>query len=100
MFSSVGHAEATPDEVFSSGDIDLKEDEILEEDRTDEGEVDDSPDFHRFVNVISVPKGREDEPIGARASKRRQWEIVPLRATRNQWTKSGRSSTIKRSEQA
>jgi len=88
MFSGVGHTQATPDDVFNSGDIDLKEDEILEQDRGEEGEVDDSPEALRLVNVLAIPKRHEDKVVGQKASLRRQWEILPLRATRVQWNRS------------
>ncbi|KAJ3557113.1 hypothetical protein NM688_g1647 [Phlebia brevispora] len=72
---------AKPDEVFDSGDIDLREDEILEQDRSEEGEVDDSPDKHREVRVIGTSK-EDEQSIGEKAKARRQWVVVPLRTTR------------------
>lgn len=73
---------ARPDEVFDSGDIDLREDEILEQERSEEGEVDDSPERHRHVRVIGITK--EEERLGGdKARARRQWVVVPLRSTRS-----------------
>ncbi|EKM61355.1 uncharacterized protein PHACADRAFT_85198 [Phanerochaete carnosa HHB-10118-sp] len=81
-FSLFGHTAPTsprPDQVFDSGDIDLREDEILEQERSEEGEVDDSPEKWRQVRVIGIAK--EDGQIaGEEAKKRRQWIVVPLRA--------------------
>jgi len=57
LISGIGHTEATPDQVFDSGDIDLKEDEILEQERSEEGELDDSPEPLRPVQMIVMPKG-------------------------------------------
>lgn len=71
-----------PDEVFSSGDIDLREDEILEQDRSEEGEVDDSQEKYRYVRVVGVAK--EDEQIIAEKAKaRREWVVMPLRSTKS-----------------
>lgn len=70
---------ATPDEVFN-GDIDLNDDEVLEQDRGEEGEVDDSPELIRRVHVLSLR--REDlDTSGPKAKLRRQFEIIPLRRT-------------------
>lgn len=81
-FSLFGHAAPStprPDQVFDSGDIDLREEEILEQDRSEEGEVDDSAEKWRQVRVIGISK--EDEQIvGEKAKTRRQWIVVPLRA--------------------
>lgn len=80
---------AHPDDVFNSGDIDLKEDEILETERSAEGEVDDSPEKHRQVRVIGVTK-EEEGAAGELANARKQWIVIPLRSTRN---RTGSSST-------
>lgn len=78
-------SKAQPGEVFDSGDIDLREDEILEQDRTEEGEVDDSPEPYRDVRVVGISK--EDERTASEKAKaRRQWIVIPLRATRNRTT--------------
>jgi len=75
-------APARPDDVFNSGEIDLREDEILETDRSEEGEVDDSPEKHRQVRVIGVSKEEEDVG-GEKARARKQWVVIPLRSVRN-----------------
>ena len=72
---------ATPETVFSSGEIDLREDEILEQERSEEGEVDDSPERRREVRVLALSK-EEVEAASAKAKLRRQWEVVPLRNSR------------------
>ncbi|PSR72253.1 hypothetical protein PHLCEN_2v11845 [Hermanssonia centrifuga] len=71
-----------PDDVFSSGDIDLREDEILEQERSEGGEVDNSPERYPSVRVIGVGK-EDDRVLGENASARQQWVIIPLRSTRN-----------------
>jgi WD repeat-containing protein 23 len=71
--------QATPEEVFSS-DIDLNEDEVLEEERGEEAEVDDSPEPARRVRMLSiVDKEKGDKALGQKAMNRRRWQIVPLR---------------------
>lgn len=75
-------SEATPEAVFTSGDFDLKEDEILENERSEEGEVDDSPEKIRRVRVIGLSK--DDKRLSVEKAKlRRQWQILPLRSTKN-----------------
>ena len=92
MLSGLGHTQATPDYVFDSGEIDLTEDEILDQDRGEEGEVDDSLEPLRLANVIAVRKADENRPVGQKASLRRQWEILPLRTTRAHWSRNGPNS--------
>jgi len=78
---------ATADEVFSSGDIDLREDEILEQDRSEEGEVDDSPEKYRKIRVVSISK--EDlQASGEKTRARKQWEVIQIRAGRNRFSSS------------
>jgi WD repeat-containing protein 23 len=76
--SGIAHTEPTPEQVYS-GDIDLKEDEIVEQDRSEENEIDDSPDPLRLVSVISIRTADMDAPVGTKAALRRQWEVLPLR---------------------
>lgn len=66
--------QATPEEVFN-GDIDLNEDDVVEEERGEEGEVDDSPEAGRKVRVIGVV-GRV---VNEKARNRRRWVVTPLR---------------------
>lgn len=73
--------QARPDEVFN-GDIDLTEDEVLEEERGSEAEVDDSPEAGRLARVTAVPSGdkvMKDLLLSEAARNRRQWIISPLR---------------------
>ena len=75
--------QARPDEVFNA-DIDLKEDEVLEEDKGEEAEVDDSPDSGRKVRIVTVPTGEKsmmDLLLSENAKKRRKWVVTPLRMT-------------------
>jgi len=76
-------APARPDDVFN-GDIDLNEDEILEEERGEEAEMDNSPEPARKVCMISVPTSEKvmmDLLLSEKARKRRKWVISPLRTT-------------------
>jgi len=83
FFTGESPTRATPDEVFSGGDIDLKEDEVLEEDRGEEGEVDDSPEPVRRVRVLSITdKVKEERVLGEKAKTRRRWEVISLRKTK------------------
>lgn len=74
-------APATPEAVFNSGDIDLREDEILETERSEEGEVDDSPERLRQVRVLGLTK-EDTLTMGEKAKARQQWVMLPLRRTR------------------
>jgi len=84
LFNSFGGAgsSATPENVFSSGDIDLREDEILEQERSEEGEVDDSPEKLRHVRVLALAK-EEVHAASERAELRRQWVVIPLRTSKS-----------------
>ncbi|KAF8640942.1 hypothetical protein AX17_000589 [Amanita inopinata Kibby_2008] len=69
---------AKPDEIFD-GEIDLNENEVLEEERGEEGEVDDSPELGRKVKVIGVPMGEDVAALSGKARNRRMWQVLPLR---------------------
>jgi hypothetical protein len=79
LFSSAfgGKGAAKPEEVFD-GNIDLKEEEVVDEDRGEEGEVDDSSELERQVRVIGVVKGPEGN-LSEKARRRRQWAVSSLR---------------------
>ena len=85
LLSGVGHSKPTPDQVFDNGDIDLRDDEILDLDRTEEGEVDDSPDLLRLVRVVTVSPTDYDKTVAPYKALRRKWELLPLRAARVQY---------------
>jgi len=68
---------ATPDDVFN-GEIDLQEDSILEQERGEELEVDDAPDWIRKIRMLSL-RPKDLETVGQKAGKRRQFQIIPLR---------------------
>lgn len=82
LLSGVGHNKPTPDQVFDQGDIDLRDDEILDLDRGEESEVDDSPDLLRVVRVVTVSPNDYDKTVEPYKALRRRWELLPLRATR------------------
>jgi hypothetical protein len=72
---------ATPEAVFDTH-IDLGEDEVLEEERGEEAEVDDAPEWGRKVRVLGiVNKSREEKEIIEKARNRRRWQITALRKT-------------------
>ena len=65
-----------------NGDIDLREDEVLEEDKGEEAEVDNSPDLGREVRIVAVSteeKKMMDLLLSEKAKKRRKWVVTPLR---------------------
>ncbi|KAF8973489.1 hypothetical protein BDZ97DRAFT_1900333 [Flammula alnicola] len=66
--------QARPDEVFN-GDIDLAEDEVVEEERGEEAEVDDSSEPGRKVRVVAVPTAEKN----MLDLNRRRWVVTPLR---------------------
>jgi len=81
FFSGAPSPKATPEEVFSTH-IDLGEDEVLEEERGEEAEVDDSPEWGRRVRVLAiVNKSREERDVVEKARNRRRWQITALRKT-------------------
>ncbi|EPQ60331.1 hypothetical protein GLOTRDRAFT_108904 [Gloeophyllum trabeum ATCC 11539] len=82
--------ESSPDEIFGTG-LDLREDEILEQDRGEEGEVDDSPDPLRRVRVLGVTDAT-DSGLGMKAMLRRKWEVIPLREARKKVVTPRRAS--------
>ncbi|KAF9229039.1 hypothetical protein BS17DRAFT_770944 [Gyrodon lividus] len=70
---------SSPEEVFG-GDIDLGEDEMLEQDRGEEGEVDDSPELVRKLRVVAIDP-RDAPPEETNAKKRKQWQVLGLRTS-------------------
>ncbi|THH05170.1 hypothetical protein EW145_g4992 [Phellinidium pouzarii] len=75
---------ATVQEVYNS-DIDLREDELLEEDRGEGEEVDDSQEKFRRVRVLTV--NSDEEGTAETAQRRRTWEVMPLRRSRALYTR-------------
>jgi len=82
---SGGGATVSPADVQKGG-FDLKEDEVLEQDRQESDEVDDSPDPLRKVRVIGITQ-HDLEQTNAQAARRRTWEIVPLLRNRKNFTR-------------
>lgn len=79
FFSGAASPQTTPEAVFST-DIDLAEDEVLEEERGEEAEVDDSPELGRKVRVLGIiNKAREEREIIEKARERRRWQITTIR---------------------
>ena len=85
---------ARPDEVFDTGEFDLLENEILETERSEEGEVDDSPERFRPVRMIGLTK-EEESIIGEKARKRAQWVVLPIKPVRNRRIVSNGSNKSK-----
>ena len=71
--------QATPEEVFD-GKIELKDDEVVEEERREEDEVDDSPELVRKLKVLAiVDKDVSDKTLSDKAKERRKWVVTGLR---------------------
>jgi DDB1- and CUL4-associated factor 11 len=66
---------AGTDETFN-----LREDEVEEQDRGEDAEVDDHPARDRSVHVIGLTLEEQSE-LSDKAWVRRQWEVLPLRTT-------------------
>jgi len=83
--SSASSPHVKPDEISNRDTgIDLTEDEILEEDKGEEAEVDNSTDLGRKVRIIEVPtaeKNMMDLLLSEKAKKRRKWVVIPLRSS-------------------
>jgi DDB1- and CUL4-associated factor 11 len=58
----------------------LREDEVEEQDRGEDAEVDDDPAHDRAVRVIGL-MSEEHRELNDKAWVRRQWELLPLRST-------------------
>lgn len=65
-------------------EFDLQDDEVVEEERGESGEVDDSPENRRDIRVIALPMTQwidKGEFLGGgnpKSRERRRWEIVPI----------------------
>lgn len=71
--------QATPEEVFD-GKIELKDDEVVEEERREEDEVDDSPELSRKLKVLAiVDKEASDKTLSDKGKERRKWVVTGLR---------------------
>jgi len=71
---------AAPDAAGTDDTFNLREDEVEEQERGEEAEVDDDPARDRAVRVIGLTP-EEHHELSDRAWARRRWEVVPLRAT-------------------
>lgn len=75
--SAVGRSTA---EEVQGADIEINDNDVVEEDRAEENEIDDSPELVRRVRVVGiVDKEKKDDGIGERMRKRRMWVVQGLR---------------------
>jgi len=82
-FSLLAGVRVSPTDTTAAGTDDtfnLREDEVEEQERGEEAEVDDDPAHERAVRVIGLTPG-EHLGLSDKAWARRRWEVVPLRAT-------------------
>jgi hypothetical protein len=71
---------------IESGEYDLRENEIVEEERAEAEEVDDNPEPVRQVKVYGFrPRDLAEGAGNPRARERRRWEIVPIRKERRRF---------------
>jgi WD repeat-containing protein 23 len=60
----------------------LTDNEVMEEERGAEGDVDDSPEVRRDIRVLSLPlatrQGGTDGGGTKAARERRRWEVLPI----------------------
>lgn len=61
----------------------LRDDEIVEEERPEETEVDDDPDPMRKVRVVGYR--RQTDLPNSKARDRKRWEILPIRKERRRF---------------
>ncbi|KAA1477294.1 hypothetical protein DENSPDRAFT_844509 [Dentipellis sp. KUC8613] len=78
LFSGAAPRPDTSEHVNEA--FDLRPDELLEQDRGEAAEVDDSPEAIRHVRVI-VTTAEEARGLGEKARNRRRWSVHPLRRT-------------------
>lgn len=86
LFGKGQNSSATVEDVYRT-DIDLREDEVMEEDRTEGEEADDSPENIRRIRVVGVTEEENGSSTDA-AKLRRKWEILPVRRSRALYTRS------------
>lgn len=82
-FSLLAGAHASASDSTAAGTdyaFNLREDEVEEQERGEEAEVDDDPAHDRSVRVIGLTPEEHNE-LTERAWARRRWVVVPLRAT-------------------
>ncbi|KAI0053436.1 WD40 repeat-like protein [Auriscalpium vulgare] len=75
LFGGPPAVTSATDEAFN-----LREDEVDEQERGDEAEVDDSPALNRKVRVFGTTEAGT-HALGTKARVRRQWQVIPLRKT-------------------
>jgi len=67
-------------EDVSQGNFDLREDEVLEQERAPHEELDDSSEQIRHVRVLELPASQPDivNSLSQAAQRRTQWKIIPI----------------------
>ncbi|KAI4528779.1 hypothetical protein K525DRAFT_256068 [Schizophyllum commune Loenen D] len=77
IFGAPRISNATP-EAVAQVDIDLRENEVIEEERAETEEADDSTDKDRDLRMLRLDKATQNA-VGSAARNRRRWEIIQLR---------------------
>ena len=77
IFGAPRISNATP-EAVAQVDIDLRENEVIEEERAETEEADDSTDKDRDLRMLRLGKATQNA-VGSAARNRRRWEIIQLR---------------------
>jgi DDB1- and CUL4-associated factor 11 len=81
--SLLGGVSASAHDLTAAGTDDtfnLREDEVQEQERGEDSEVDDDPARDRPVRVIGLTR-EEHQQLSHEAWARRRWEVIPLRST-------------------
>ena len=68
---------------INTGEFDLRQEEIMEEERAAEEEADDSPEPAREVKMLNLPLGSLEKEKNTMAAERRKWDVIPVLANRN-----------------
>ncbi|CAG7847663.1 SubName: Full=Uncharacterized protein {ECO:0000313/EMBL:CCA72491.1} [Serendipita indica DSM 11827] len=77
------HGRVSSEHVRAIKQFDLQDDEVLEEERPEEAEVDDNPDPMRHVRVVGYR--RLADSSNTKARDRRRWEILVIRKERRRF---------------
>lgn len=79
LFSGRPPPKKTSLEEVYDADIDLHENEVVETERGEEAEQDDSPEVRRDVKIITSTNTLQDgQGLSEKAKSRRRWEILRL----------------------
>jgi hypothetical protein len=85
FFGALPRSSSTAEEVLES-DIDLREEEVMEEDRGENEEADDSPEPLRRIRLLTID-GELEQNLTDATKLRRTFEAIPLRRNRASYSR-------------